>query len=166
MDIACEFCKKSFDNKSILRHIGKSVDCKAHYGPRFQEMKRKNANARASKYRQGLSNKAWKKIFKKQIISYANNQEIREKKKQHYQEMKKKKALEKEKEKKHEESTIEESREDCDGKILYKWLNDFSNIFQHLWVKCHACKQEFDLYYILIHIGKTASLSMAQNLKN
>ena len=99
MDIACEFCKKSFDNKSILRHIGKSEGCKAHYGPRFQEMKKKNANARASKYRQGLSNKAWKKIFKKRRISYANNPEIREKKKLHYQELKKKSFGKREREK-------------------------------------------------------------------
>ena len=49
--IECEFCKKSFDPATILRHIGQTIACKLHYGPRFLEMKRKKVKEKKQKWR-------------------------------------------------------------------------------------------------------------------
>lgn len=39
-EFTCESCNKNFDQATLLKHIGKKVECKKYYGPRFMEMKK------------------------------------------------------------------------------------------------------------------------------
>ena len=43
---SCEYCKKSFEPGSFLKHVGKSKDCKFFYGTRFDDMKRDHRRQR------------------------------------------------------------------------------------------------------------------------
>ena len=80
LDIDCEFCKKSFVESTILRHIGQSNDCKAHYGKRFIEMKKEKAREKVYRSRQKMTMKEKKRSLKRKRISYAQNEELKEKK--------------------------------------------------------------------------------------
>ena len=151
----CECCLKSFVEETILRHISKSKACKVYYGSRLQKMKIERATSRVRKYRDSLSRKEQKRALKRQRVLHANNPEIREKKKKAYKEWKKKRNLETEDRKKILEARAnEEPEEDSDGKILYKNTKNLRKIFEHEWVQCHFCREEFDPLFILKHIGK------------
>ena len=39
------------------------------------------------------------------------------------------------------------------SRILYKSTENFQEIFDHPWVKCHFCLNKFDPHVILNHIG-------------
>ena len=79
MDVVCDFCKKSFTQTTILRHIGQSQACKAFYGPRFKEMKKKKATMRTENWKNNLTRKEKKKELKRNRILYANNPVKKEK---------------------------------------------------------------------------------------
>ena len=40
--LSCEHCNEEFRSTLLLKHIAFKSDCKAFYGPKFQEMKKKN----------------------------------------------------------------------------------------------------------------------------
>ena len=80
MDSSCDCCKKIFDKKAILRHIGQSKKCKAFYGPRFKDMKTKQASERKENYRSNLSSKEHKRVLKRNRKIYASNAALKEKK--------------------------------------------------------------------------------------
>ena len=47
----CGGCGKEFKTTSLNRHIARSVKCKEHYGPEFEEMKKKaRSNTNKSNY--------------------------------------------------------------------------------------------------------------------
>ena len=93
MEMICEFCKKLFPQKILLRHIAKKKDCKAYYGQRFTDMKKQNATQRKSKYR------------KKKFIEMVNQE----------------KALREQKlEKFNKKAMLKETKKDSDKSILYK----------------------------------------------
>ena len=56
-EISCEFCKKSFNSTSLLRHIGKTKACKSFYGSRFDYLKRQKDSDRKRKYRNNMTSK-------------------------------------------------------------------------------------------------------------
>ena len=65
MEIPCDSCSKSFGKSSLLRHIGQSKTCKTYYGPRYMEMKAKQVSERNLKYRNSLTDKKRKWLWKK-----------------------------------------------------------------------------------------------------
>ena len=82
IDVNCELCKKSFSKEGILKHIGKNEACKEFYGPRFKEMKKEKERNRKAKNRAKLSLKDHNKLLKRQRIKYAQDPELKEKKKE------------------------------------------------------------------------------------
>ena len=52
LKVACENCGKSFSESSLTRHIARpsNLQCKKFYGPRLDELKRKNDRKRCKKY--------------------------------------------------------------------------------------------------------------------
>ena len=64
MEVVCEFCKKSFFKETILKHIGKKVDCKSYYGDRFKELKKIQQRDKKRNQRKSFSRKKkgnWRK---------------------------------------------------------------------------------------------------------
>ena len=53
-EVSCEYCNEKLLQCTILKHIGHKEACKSHYGPRFEEMKRKKNKDRKRKSRQKL----------------------------------------------------------------------------------------------------------------
>ena len=51
LKLICEHCKKEFLSTSFLRHIGHKSDCKAFYGPKFEEMKKNKLHEYVKKFR-------------------------------------------------------------------------------------------------------------------
>ena len=49
-EVECKGCKKDFDVKKLLRHIGQSKDCKIKYGKEFETMKKASRKKTYSKY--------------------------------------------------------------------------------------------------------------------
>ena len=47
----CEFCNLTKPKTQILKHIGQTKACKAHYGPRFRAMKAQNEKEQKQKSR-------------------------------------------------------------------------------------------------------------------
>ena len=47
----CEFCNLTKPKTQILKHIGQTKACKAHYGPRFKGMKAQNEKEQKQKSR-------------------------------------------------------------------------------------------------------------------
>ena len=88
IEITCEFCKQSFDQTRILRHIGQSESCKIFYGPRFIEMKKKKGREKVQKHRR--KNSATSEQLQKRKDKYANKPDIKEKNRQIYQKNKEK----------------------------------------------------------------------------
>ena len=72
--VECEFCKKSFSKTSILVHVGKNESCKSHYGPRFDEKKRKANCLRKQLSRKKLGKE---KELKRKRESYAQNKKFK-----------------------------------------------------------------------------------------
>ena len=156
MDSSCDCCKKIFDKKAILRHIGQSKKCKAFYGPRFKDMKTKQASERKENYRSNLSSKEHKRVLKRNRKIYASNAALKEKKKEANKERKIKEQKEsKEKRKSLGNGNHEESEAGPSIKILYRTSDNFQELCQDPWVKCHFCFKKFDPYFILKHIAKS-----------
>ena len=84
MDIPCDFCGKTFEKTSLLRHIGQRKACKAHYGQRFIQMKTKQVPERNEKYQNNLTKEEKEEALKRRNIRYANNHELQERNKQIY----------------------------------------------------------------------------------
>ena len=80
--VECEFCKKSFSKTSILVHVGKNESCKSHYGPRFDEKKRKANCLRKQLSRKKLGKE---KELKRKRESYAQSKKVKENKGQYFQ---------------------------------------------------------------------------------
>ena len=53
---SCEHCKKEFPSKTFLIHISRKSDCKAFYGPRFEEMKKKKKHENVKRFRKKTDN--------------------------------------------------------------------------------------------------------------
>ena len=53
-EVTCENCDKKFVQSTILMHLSHRKDCKSHYGPRFEDMKRKKNRHKKRKSRQKL----------------------------------------------------------------------------------------------------------------
>ena len=87
--VLCEFCKSSFFETTILRHLSKNQACKNHYGSRFEELKKKKDRERKQQSRLKLGKK---EELERQREIYAQNSSIREKKRNNYQEKKAKLA--------------------------------------------------------------------------
>ena len=71
-EVSCENCNKKFVQSTILKHIGHNANCKSHYGPRFEDMKRKKNRHKKRKSRQKLGTKH---EMKKQRGSYKRKNE-------------------------------------------------------------------------------------------
>ena len=100
LEIDCEFCKKTFLQSTILRHIGQSIDCKAHYRQRFIEMKKEKARDKVNRNRNKMTLKEQKKSLKKRRKSYAKNEQLKEQNRETYQKNKEKIKVNNEKESK------------------------------------------------------------------
>ena len=87
-DINCEFCYKTFDQSTLLKHIGKKDECKKYYGHRFMEMKKERNENRVQKHRENMTRKEQKKNLKRRRDLYSKNEEQKRKNKQIYQEKK------------------------------------------------------------------------------
>ena len=57
---SCEHCKKEFPSKTFLIHISRKSDCKAFYGPRFEEMKKKKKHENVKRFRKKTDNQTEK----------------------------------------------------------------------------------------------------------
>ena len=79
----CEFCKTFWIPTSILMHIGKNEHCKSHYGPRFEDLKKKHKSIYKQYYREV---EGTKKELEQQRKKYASDQKVKERKRKYYQE--------------------------------------------------------------------------------
>ena len=157
IDVECDFCKKSLTQATLLRHIGQTQACKDFYGPRFKKMKTEKATLRKEKWRDNLTAKESKKNRKKQKM-YAKKPDSKEKKKIAMRKWRQIQAEEKKKEAEEKRKTLDDKNDqDVEGessvKILYKTTENFQDIFDESWIKCHFCLEKFDLLFILKHIG-------------
>jgi hypothetical protein len=87
---SCDAGKKLITN-AILRHIGRAKNCKAYYGTRFEDMKKKKRTEKDNKYRQNnadirkekqtIYNKSNKEVNKEKHANYnfTNKEVIKEK---------------------------------------------------------------------------------------
>ena len=81
--ISCENCKKSFEPKYILIHIGRNKLCKAFYGPKFAELKKKQNRQKVQRFRAKPGN--YQKELESKRKSYSRGLEKKNQKKQYYQ---------------------------------------------------------------------------------
>ena len=65
--VFCEQCGKSWEPKTLLRHIGQNKECRKFYGARFDEMKRKKHKETMQRSRE---KKGTKEELKTQRESY------------------------------------------------------------------------------------------------
>ena len=77
--VLCDHCKKKLHESLLLLHIGKSKTCKAHYGKRYEDLKKKKDRER------------------KQLWRKANGKKELERQRKLYQDKKRKEELEMEK---------------------------------------------------------------------
>lgn len=142
-----------------MRHIGKNTACKAFYGPRFKEMKKKRERVRKAKNRQKISQKDQKKALKKQRKKYANDPELKKKKQQWHKIWKGRQEKEKQEQvsKRFEELTAiensEESNEATGENILLRSTENLKKVFEEPTVFCQFCKKQCEPNTILKHIG-------------
>ena len=78
--VTCESCQKSLEPEKILKHIGNRKPCKAHYGPRLLELKRRKEAKRKQRSYKKLTFKERQNIGrkereKKKVISQRNKQQ-------------------------------------------------------------------------------------------
>ena len=73
--ISCEFCKKEVKQTSLLLHIGRTVNCRAYYGERFDEKKKEKNKTRKRKWR----NVNGKRELQKEKELYKDDSSKREK---------------------------------------------------------------------------------------
>ena len=145
MEVSCEYCKKSYSKETILKHIGKKIDCKSFYGDRFEELKKQQQRDKKRNQREILSKKKKKNILQKQR-DYDQQPEKKEKKKQYYAEKKETTKEAKEQEKKR----LKQLSEDVDKEIKEKRrIMDLANNY----LECENCKKLWDPDSLLKHIG-------------
>ena len=135
--VPCDFCKKNFMPKSILVHIGKNDECRNHYGPRFDKLKRENNRKRVQVFREKYGTRT---ELDEQKKSYNSDPELREKKKKRYQEEKEQQKIWEKEDKKRR--LMESAQESLDykeprarekNKKCLEWMNkSFEKIFQKL----------------------------------
>ena len=122
----CEFCKKSLEPEKFLKHIGNSKGCKAHYGPRFSKMKRK-------------------RLAKRKQISYrkrtSKQRENLNQKRKEANAIRSKKLLD-----------LASKGLDCNGVAKEEIIEDDLDEYK---AQCGFCKDIFDIWSILKHIGNT-----------
>jgi hypothetical protein len=127
-NISCEFCKKEVPKSSLLLHIGKSYNCKAHYGKRFENLKKKKNKERKKLWRKSHG----KEELEKQRDLYKDNPCKKEKKKRARKE--KQEKLEKENAKNVSERNLPKEEDDpsvipclfCSKRIEY------TSLFKHI----------------------------------
>ena len=163
-DVNCEFCNKTFDQSTILKHIGKKVECKKYYGPRFIEMMKERNRNRVEKHRNNMTRKEQKENLKRRRDLYSNNEKQKQKNKQTYQEKKEFIKAKNEKESKdffkffkeeNEKEIDEDGLKEGDLNILYKSAENPEEIFGDptMQVICEHCKGIFESDSILKHIS-------------
>ena len=74
--ISCEFCKRELPASSLLLHIGKSPKCRAHYGKRYDDLKKEKNKERKKLWRKSNG----KKELERQRQLYKENSCKKEKK--------------------------------------------------------------------------------------
>ena len=79
IEIPCNSCKKSFIEKTILKHISKNEDCKSFYGEKFNEMKKEQKRKKMRNHRKIMSKKKKRERLENQR-KYDQNPEQKEKK--------------------------------------------------------------------------------------
>ena len=79
----CDFCKTFWSSASILKHIGNTKNCKSHYGPRFDDLKKESKRQRQECYRR---EEGIEKELEQQRKKYASDPKVKERKKK-YQDM-------------------------------------------------------------------------------
>ena len=142
MEVSCEYCKKSYAKETILKHIGKKIDCKSFYGDRFEELKKQQQRDKKRNQRKILTKKKKKKVLQKQR-DYDQQPKKKERKKQYYTE---KKENTKEAKEQEEKKLIAEAKERGKEKRA-----DFAKNY----LECENCKKLWDPDSLLKHIGKT-----------
>ena len=90
-EVLCEYCKKSFEPETILKHIGHVKACKTFYGPRFDELKKEQQRKRVEKFLSNLSDKQKRDTLKKNREIYAKSSEKQKQKREHAEKQKQKK---------------------------------------------------------------------------
>ena len=65
MEVSCEYCKKSYSKETILKHIGKKIDCKSFYEDRIEELKKQQQRDKKRNQRKILSKKKEEKYIAK-----------------------------------------------------------------------------------------------------
>ena len=76
----CDFCKTFWSSASILKHIGNTKNCKSHYGPRFDDLKKESKRQRQECYRR---EEGIEKELEQQRKKYASDPKVKERKKKH-----------------------------------------------------------------------------------
>ena len=145
MEVSCEYCKKSYSKETILKHIGKKIDCKSFYGDRFEELKKQQQRDKKRNQRKILTKKKKKKILQKKR-DYDQQPEKKEKKKQYYAEKKENTKEAKEQEKKRLDQLIAEAEE------RGKEKRRRADLAKH-YLECENCKKLWDPDSLLKHIG-------------
>ena len=74
----CDFCKTFWPSASILKHIGNTKNCKSHYGPRFDDLKKESKRQRQECYRR---EEGIEKELEQQRKKYASDPKVKERKK-------------------------------------------------------------------------------------
>ena len=141
----CEFCKKSFEPKKILKHIGNSKDCKSYYGSKFAELKTAKISDRNQKYKKNLTVKEMEKTNKVRREKYGNDPERQAKMKMNYQDQKGIKLK-----KTQDNIALASKGLNCNGKENEPEDDDVEE-----WeMQCEFCRKKFDLNIILRHIAR------------
>ena len=78
--LQCEFCKTFWIRSSILMHIGNNENCKSHYGPRYEDLKKKNKRLYQELYREDVGTE---KELEQQRKRYASDPKVKERKKKY-----------------------------------------------------------------------------------
>ena len=148
MEVPCDYCKKSFAEETILKHIGKSNDCKSFYGDKFEEMKKVQQRNKKRNQRKNMTKKQKKEVLKKKR-SYDQKPEQKERKKQQY-----KNKVENEKEEKElkKQQLIEEACNRAKQNALRAEETSSNDDFQR---ECEFCKKHWDSASLLKHIGNS-----------
>ena len=144
MEVVCEFCKKSFFKETILKHIGKKVDCKSYYGDRFKELKKIQQRNKKRNQRKSFSRKKKKGELEKKR-KYDQQPEQKEKKKHDYREKREKTREAREL---HEKEQIQEAT----NKAKERKSDEIES--RKKW-QCECCKALWEPESLLKHIGNT-----------
>ena len=121
-------------------HIAKNESCKSHYGPRFDELKRKKNCLRKQQSREMLGKE---KELKRQRESYAENKKKKEEKRQYSQN----------KQSNDKNKIVDAPNFIIDEESVTSYSKD-SNVL------CKYCKKEFLSSSLLKHIARNESCKL------